>query len=113
MAARFRVRRIAKWAGLSASALVLIVWAATVPIFTSRSFVLERVGSRDYLLLSLGRIDWATPRNLAPPNGFAIFRSKDDSTWPPWLRFGMVWPWLDRNNARLYVVIPLWLPFLI
>jgi hypothetical protein len=108
----FRVRSVAKWAGLLATFSVAAAWTVSVPLLSKRALSIEWVGRNNYALVSCGRVDWWRPRNPAAPNrlGLAWWIPGD---WPGGLEFGLIAPRFERTPDGFNLTIPIWLPMML
>ena len=105
---RFRVRRLAKWAGLTCCVATLAAWATTLPILAPHYRMAGfRGASRCYWIGNGQIVLGQRPTGMGEPGIYAV--SWPARNWPWDVRFGLFSPSFGLPNGAL--VLPLWLVF--
>ena len=117
MSGRWRVRRVAKWAGVVGSCLILTAWGLTVNSVRGPNLSAEYVGSDDCVGVQLGAVVWWDDVNPTAARGWTFLRTSaaqlQSKQLLPWqLRFGLYLPTVVRRPPKPCVVFISLLPFL-
>jgi hypothetical protein len=100
-----RLRRIAKWTGLTLCVLILVAWIASECLF------IEYVGRTAYVGVPSGCVKYVEIANLNRPSGWVIelpheFLDLRDDPEPA--RHGLQWPVVTRAFGRHVWIVPFW-----
>ena len=113
MAAHPRIRRVAKWTGAGVATLVLLAWAAIVPLFHSNLLYIDFGVGSFRGSLNYGALSWDWFHRQLPPLAVGVA-----ARWAPRVGnladcFGIDPPQFKRDAISTYVYLPLWVPFLL
>ena len=110
MSGRWRVWRVAKWAGLGVCCLILTAWGLVVDFVGGCDRCIEYLGSNNYVILTPGVVVWWWG-DVVDPTAALGWRIRRFGSIPlPWRqRFGLALPFTSsRGPGKLVVSIPLW-----
>ena len=112
MGHRFRVRRVAKWAGLALCVATVLAWLASTPCWGGHFCVLIYNGPWGWWRLCFGAIEFSRFDLPHLPRGVRV-QVFDVPAELPWNeRFGLIWPsGFNIHGTLSQFVVPLWICF--
>src|SRR5262249_31688217 len=114
---RFRVRRVAKWAGLVSSCSIATAWMLTTPAVLERPLQAYGQSGRVFAAVTYGRFTLNLESRYLKstlPKDWGVIRADDRLLQPPArISYGLILPASSSDRFWTDISIPLWLPLLI
>ena len=108
MSGRWRVRRVAKWAGVVCCCLILTAWGLTVNFVRGPNLSAKYFGSHSCVALQEGGVLWLEYVNPRTRRAWSVDRLNMGHHFPWWQGFGLQLPATFKTAEVRFVFIPLW-----